>query len=143
MAHGDVTVAFFDFLSENHDYTVFYSTEWPPYRQNPIFYSVFGGPSRPEVHAPEGQNPRKVAFFSEKDGILISSINLNNLCNQSILLHEIIHSFQNDLNIENAYKEMEAYQLQNKFLEELSIKNDMIDILNIKKFISNQLNEFF
>ncbi len=84
-----------------------------------------------------------IAFFSEKDGILISSINLNNLCNQSILLHEIIHSFQNDLNIENAYKEMEAYQLQNKFLEELSIKNDMIDILNIKKCRSNQLNEFF
>ena len=38
---------------------------------------------------------------------------------------------------------MEAYQLQNKFLEELSIKDDMIDILNIKKCRSNQLNEFF
>ena len=66
MAHGDVTVAFFDFLSENHDYIVFYSTEWPPDRQNPIFYSVFGGPSRPEVHVPEGQNPRKVAFLKKK-----------------------------------------------------------------------------
>ena len=66
MAHGDVTVAFFDFLSENHDYTVFYSTEWPPYGQNPIFYGVFGGPSRREVHAPEGQNPRKVAFLKKK-----------------------------------------------------------------------------
>ena len=66
MAHGDVTVAFFDFLSENHDYIVFYSTEWPPYGQNPIFYGVFGGPSRREVHAPEGQNPRKVAFLKKK-----------------------------------------------------------------------------
>ena len=66
MAHGDVTAAFFDFLSENHDYTVFYSTEWPPYGQNPIFYGVFGGPSRREVHAPEGQNPRKVAFLKKK-----------------------------------------------------------------------------
>ncbi len=84
-----------------------------------------------------------IAFFSEKDGILISSMNLNNLCSQSILLHEIIHSFQYNLNIENAYKEMEAYQLQNKFLEELSIKNDMIDILNIKKCRSNQLNELY
>ena len=61
-----MTVAFFDFLSENHDYTVFYSTEWPPYGQNPIFYGVFGGPSRREVHAPEGQNPRKVAFLKKK-----------------------------------------------------------------------------
>ena len=66
MAHGVVTVAFFDFLSENHDYIVFYSTEWPPYGQNPIFYGVFGGPSRREVHAPEGQNPRKVAFLKKK-----------------------------------------------------------------------------
>ena len=65
MAHGDVTVAFFDFLSENHDYTVFYNTEWPPYGQNPIFYGVFGGPSRPEVHAPEGQNLRKVVFLKK------------------------------------------------------------------------------
>ena len=42
--------------------------------------------------------------------------------------------------IENAFKEKEAYELQNKFLEELSIKNDMIDILNIKKCRSKQSN---
>ena len=48
--------------------------------------------------------------------------------------------FQSDLTMENAFKEKEAYELQNKFLEELSIKNDMIDVLNIKKCRSNQYN---
>ena len=81
-----------------------------------------------------------VAFFKPEVGILISKLDLENLCNQSILLHEIIHAFQSDLKIENAFKEKEAYELQNKFLEELSIKNDMIDILNIKKCRSKQSN---
>ena len=84
-----------------------------------------------------------IAFFSEKEGILISSNKLESLCNQSILLHEIIHSFQVDLNIQNAFKEKEAYELQNKFLEEFSIKNDMIKILNVKKCRSNQLRDLF
>ena len=84
-----------------------------------------------------------IAFFSNEHGIFISNSDYNDPCNQSILLHEIIHYFQSDLNIENAFKEKEAYELQNKFLEELSVKNDMIDILNIKKCRSNQLNEFF
>ena len=81
-----------------------------------------------------------VAFFSDKHGIFISNSDYNDPCNQSILLHEIIHSFQSDLKIENAFKEKEAYELQNKFLEELSIKNDMIDTLNIKKCRSKQSN---
>ena len=81
-----------------------------------------------------------IAFFSNDYGIFISKSDFNDLCNQSILLHEIIHYFQSDLKIENAFKEKEAYELQNKFLEELSIKNDMIDILNIKKCRSKQSN---
>ena len=81
-----------------------------------------------------------IAFFSDEHGIFISNSDYNDPCNQSILLHEIIHSFQSDLKIENAFKEKEAYELQNKFLEELSIKNDMIDILNIKKCRSKQSN---
>ena len=81
-----------------------------------------------------------IAFFSDERGIFISNSDYNDPCNQSILLHEIIHSFQSDLKIENAFKEKEAYELQNKFLEELSIKNDMIDILNIKKCRSKQSN---
>ena len=82
----------------------------------------------------------EIAFFSDEHGIFISNSDYNDPCNQSILLHEIIHSFQSDLKIENAFKEKEAYELQNKFLEELSIKNDMIDILNIKKCRSKQSN---
>ena len=78
-------------------------------------------------------------FFSYKHGIFISNSDYDP-CNQSILLHEIIHYFQSDLKIENAFKRKEAYELQNKFLEELSIKNDMIDILNIKKCRSKQSN---
>ncbi len=81
-----------------------------------------------------------IAFFSEEYGIFISNSDYEDLCNQSILLHEIIHYFQSDLTMENAFKEKEAYELQNKFLEELSIKNDMIDVLNIKKCRSNQYN---
>ena len=81
-----------------------------------------------------------IAFFSKEYGIFISNSDYNDPCNQSILLHEIIHYFQSDLKIENAFKEKEAYELQNKFLEELSIKNDMLDILNIKKCRSKQSN---
>ena len=84
-----------------------------------------------------------IAFFSEKDGIFISFSNLENLCNQSILLHEMIHSFQVDLDMETAFKEKEAYELQNKFLEDLSIKNDINEILNVKKCRSKQVNELF
>ena len=80
-----------------------------------------------------------IAFFSESKGIFISDMNFKDICNQSILLHEIIHSFQVDSDMEEVFKEKEAYELQNKFLEELSLKNDMIKILNVKKCRSNQL----
>ena len=84
-----------------------------------------------------------IAFFSESKGIFISDMNFKDICNQSILLHEIIHSFQVDSDMEEVFKEKEAYELQNKFLEELSLKNDMIKILNVKKCRSNQLNKLF
>ncbi len=81
-----------------------------------------------------------VAFFSEKDGIFLSKIDLNSLCGQSILLHEMVHAFQTDYTMQPVFKEKEAYEIQNKFLEDLSTKNGMISILNIKKCRSSQLN---
>ena len=81
-----------------------------------------------------------IAFFSENEGIFLSLKNFEDLCHQSILLHEMIHYFQSDSKMENAFKEKEAYELQNKFLEDLSLKNDMISVLNVKKCRSNQIN---
>ena len=81
-----------------------------------------------------------IAFYTKEYGIFISNNDYDDPCNQSILLHEIIHYFQSDLNIEYAFKEKEAYELQNKFLEELSINSDMIEVLNIKKCRSKQFN---
>ena len=79
-----------------------------------------------------------VAFFSEEKGIFLSKMDLDNYCNQSIVLHEIIHFFQTDTQMEYVFKEKEAYELQNKFLEEISLKNDIIQILNVNKCRSNQ-----
>ena len=79
-----------------------------------------------------------IAFFSEKEGIFISKMDLDNYCNQSILLHELVHSFQINIIMEDAFREKEAYELQNKFLEEISLKNDIINPLNVKKCRSIQ-----
>ena len=81
-----------------------------------------------------------VAFFSKDLGIFLSTKKFDDLCYQSILLHEMIHYFQSDSKMENVFKEKEAYELQNKFLEDLSIKNDMISVLNVKKCRSKQIN---
>ena len=83
-----------------------------------------------------------VAFFKPEVGILISKLDFENLCNQSILLHEIIHALQylNESNLVDAFKEKEAYEIQNKFLMEISIKLELIDPLNLKKCRSLQLN---
>ena len=83
-----------------------------------------------------------IAFFKPEMGILISELDYKNICNQSILLHEIIHALQylNESNLEGAFKEKEAYQIQNKFLMEISIKEELIDPLNLKKCRSLQLN---
>ena len=81
-------------------------------------------------------------FFKPEVGILISELDFENICNQSILLHEIIHALQylNESNLEDAFKEKEAYQIQNKFLMEISIKEELIDPLNLKKCRSLQSN---
>ena len=83
-----------------------------------------------------------VAFFKPEMGILISKLNFKDVCNQSILLHEIIHALQylSESNLVDAFKEREAYQIQNKFLMEISIKEELIDPLNLKKCRSMQLN---
>ena len=83
-----------------------------------------------------------IAFFEPEMGILISKLDYEDICNQSILLHEIIHALQHlsDSNLLDAFKEKEAYQIQNKFLMEISIKEELIDFLNLKKCRSLQLN---
>ena len=83
-----------------------------------------------------------IAFFKPEVGILISELDFENVCNQSILLHEIIHALQylSESNLIDAFKEIEAYQIQNKFLMEISIKEELIDPLNLKKCRSLQLN---
>ena len=75
-------------------------------------------------------------------GILISKLDYEDICNQSILLHEIIHALQHlsDSDLLDAFKEKEAYQIQNKFLMEISIKEELIDPLNLKKCRSLQSN---
>ena len=83
-----------------------------------------------------------LAFFKPDIGILISEFDFEDICNQSILLHEIIHAFQylSESNLVDAFKEIEAYKIQNKFLMEISIKEELIDPLNLKKCRSLQLN---
>ena len=84
-----------------------------------------------------------LALFQENKGIYLRKMDLENLCNQSVLLHEIIHSLQNlkEIKIENAFKEKEAYEIQNYFLSDISKKRDYLDILSVKKCRSQQTNE--
>ena len=94
-----------------------------------------------QVRACRGKCPI-LAFFSQPNIIYIAELDFDNLCNQSILLHEIIHVFQYQLGneMENAFKEKEAYEIQNKFLQNESIKNDFLQQLNLKKCRSMQSN---
>ena len=84
-----------------------------------------------------------LAFFDANKGIYLRKMNLENLCNQSIVLHEIIHSLQNlrETKIENAFKEKEAYEIQNYFLSDISKKMDTLEVLSVKKCRSQQTNE--
>ena len=83
-----------------------------------------------------------LAFFSAPNIIYIAKLDFNDLCNQSILLHEIIHVFQYQLGneIQNVFREKEAYEIQNKFLINESLKNDFLKQLNLKKCRSMQSN---
>ena len=55
-----------------------------------------------------------------------------NFCNQSILVHEIIHVFQKDKKMQNVFKEKEAYMIQEKFLSQRSIENNLLKNLSIR-----------
>ena len=83
-----------------------------------------------------------VSFFNPKKGIFITKMDYeNNYCNQSILLHELIHALQNFENSkkENIFREKEAYEIQNRFLKEKSI-NQNFKFLNVK--ICRRLQNF-
>ena len=82
-------------------------------------------------------------FFSAPNIIYIAKLDFNDLCNQSILLHEIIHVFQYQLGneIQNVFREKEAYEIQNKFLINESLKNDFLKQLNLKNV--DQCNQMF
>ena len=66
-----------------------------------------------------------ISFYKKNEGIYITKMNFeNNLCNQSILLHEIIHVLQNETTNFDEYdektkkhlKEMDALVNHNIFL---------------------------
>ena len=79
-----------------------------------------------------------IAFYKPEEAIYISKMNFEkNYCNQSILLHEMIHVLQSK-KIENVFKEKEAYLLQNKFLLEKSDSENLHLNLNVRKCRSIQ-----
>tara|TARA_B100001057_G_scaffold125813_1_gene124631 strand:+ start:186 stop:575 length:390 start_codon:yes stop_codon:yes gene_type:complete len=79
-----------------------------------------------------------IAFYKPEEAIYISKMNFEkNYCNQSILLHEMIHVLQSK-KIENVFKEKEAYLLQNKFLLEKSDSENLHFKLNVRKCRSIQ-----
>ena len=86
-----------------------------------------------------------VAYFDIKEGIVIAEGKLDDLCYQSILLHEMIHAFQyySKKDMENSFKELEAYYLQNMYLKEVSEKKDLLVSLNVKSCRSKQHNTLF
>ena len=83
-----------------------------------------------------------IGFFDPSIGVLITKLDFYKPCNMSILLHEIVHALQylTESQLQDVFKEREAYDLQNKFLLDLSKKEGLIDLLNVKKCRSLQLN---
>lgn len=80
-----------------------------------------------------------IAFYKPGEAIYISKMDFEkNYCNQSILLHEMVHVFQSKKKIENVFREMEAYFLQNKFLLERSENENLFYKLSVKKCRSLQ-----
>ena len=86
-----------------------------------------------------------VGFFDPNDGVLIAKGNLEEPCYQSIILHEMIHALQfaSNKNIGNAFKELEAYSLQNLYLNQISEKKNLLRTLNLKSCRSKQFNTLF
>ena len=58
-----------------------------------------------------------LAFFSAPNIIYIAKLDFNDLCNQSILLHEIIHVFQYQLGneIQNVFREKRLMRFKINF----------------------------
>ena len=77
--------------------------------------------------------------------VLIAKGNLEEPCYQSIILLEMIHALQfaSNKNIENAFKELEAYSLQNLYLNQISEKKNLLRTLNLKSCRSKQHNTLF
>ena len=92
-----------------------------------------------ETIACKGKCP-VLAFYLEEKGIFIRKLDFNDVCNQSILLHEIIHSFQSkkEVKMSSAFREMEAYMIQNTFLMDRSKQLNYSEYLSLKKCRSNQ-----
>ena len=82
------------------------------------------------------------SFFSPPNIIYIAKLDFNDLCNQSILLHEMIHVFQHQSGneMQNVFRENEAYQIQNKFLMDESLKAESYRPVEFKKCRSMQSN---
>ena len=57
----------------------------------------------------------------------------------------MIHAlqFSSNKNTENAFKEMEAYSLQNLYLNQISEKKDLLKNWNLKSCRSKQYNALF
>lgn len=81
-----------------------------------------------------------IAIFLPPNGIYYAKTNLENPCSQSVILHEMIHGFQEifDKHKEDIFREKEAYELQNMYLEDYSKKNELIYKLSVKKCRSQQ-----
>lgn len=81
-----------------------------------------------------------VAFFQPNKGIFYRKMDLKNYCNQSIILHEVIHAIQTKkkAKMQNVFREKEAYEIQNKFLMYISKKKDLLEYLNVRKCRSKQ-----
>lgn len=74
-----------------------------------------------------------VAFYKKNESIYITKMDFEeNFCNQSILIHEIIHVLQKDKKMQNVFKEKEAYTIQEKFLYQRSVENNLLKNLNIR-----------
>ena len=76
-----------------------------------------------------------IGFFKKDEGIFIQKMDYkNNLCNQSILLHELVHALQDfsDSKMNIAFREKEAYEIQNRFLIEKSIEKKLFKTLNLR-----------
>jgi len=76
-----------------------------------------------------------LSIFDGMNGVLISKLDFNNLFGKSILLNELIHGLQyiSDSDLSPVFRENEAYEIQNKFLHELSREKKFKQFIECKK----------